>query len=115
VTEYESHAGKLKLMGHPVRLEILDMLRQGEMCVCHIEKVLHKRQAYISQQLMALRSAGLVTSRQDGLQVYYQLADSDILNVLELLYGSLTADGLQMLPDCTCPACSTIVLNTNIP
>ena len=69
VNSYNDTASKLKVMGHPVRLQILDMLRRGETCVCHIEQALDKRQAYISQQLMMLRDAGLVDSRKDGLQV----------------------------------------------
>lgn len=97
----------MKVMGHPVRLQILDMLRRGETCVCHIERALNKRQAYISQQLMALRDAGLVDSRKDGLQVYYRLTDNQVTAVLDLLYGTLSKSTLERLDDCTCPACST--------
>ena len=95
-------------MGHPVRLRILDMLRQGETCVCHIEQALDKRQAYISQQLMTLRDAGLVVSRKDGLQVYYWLSDDQVNHLLEVLVGSLASDGLDKLVDCRCPSCSTV-------
>ncbi|MBZ0293318.1 MAG: metalloregulator ArsR/SmtB family transcription factor [Anaerolineae bacterium] len=108
--EYKSNARKLKLMGHPVRLQILNMLRQGETCVCHIERALDKRQAYISQQLMTLRDAGLVDSRKDGLQVYYRLMDSDVVELLTLLYGPLDSDGLYPLDGCHCPACSSVLI-----
>ena len=97
-------------MGHPVRLQILDMLRLGETCVCHIERALDKRQAYISQQFMTLRDAGLVDSRKDGLQVYYRLVDEQILEVLNLILGPPTKDGLEFLDDCSCPSCSTIII-----
>ena len=96
MNKYEGHASKLKLMGHPTRLQILDMLRQGETCVCHIERALNKRQAYISQQLMALRDAGLVDSRKDGLQVYYRLVDIQISDLLNLLVGSSQIEGLEI-------------------
>jgi len=110
VNSYDSTASKLKVMGHPVRLRILDMLRRGETCVCHIEQALDRRQAYISQQLMTLRDAGLVDSRKDGLQVYYRLIDDQTVDLLNLLVGSLTKDGLDVLDGCNCPSCSTVLI-----
>lgn len=110
MNRYENTASKLKIMGHPVRLQILDMLRQGEICVCHIERALDKRQAYVSQQLMTLRDAGLVESRKDGLQVYYRLDDEQVVELLVLLVGPQTNDGLELLDDCSCPNCSTVLI-----
>lgn len=110
MNSYDSTASKLKVMGHPVRLRILDMLRRGETCVCHIEQALDRRQAYISQQLMTLRDAGLVDSRKDGLQVYYRLIDDQTVDLLNLLVGSLTKDGLDVLDGCNCPSCSTVLI-----
>ncbi|GAB5493988.1 MAG: metalloregulator ArsR/SmtB family transcription factor [Phototrophicaceae bacterium] len=110
MNRYENTGSKLKVMGHPVRLQILDMLRLGESCVCHIEQALDKRQAYVSQQLMTLRDAGLVESRKDGLQVYYRLADEQVTDLLALLLGSQTNDGLELLDDCSCPSCSTVLV-----
>ncbi len=108
VNKYERGASKLKVIGHPVRLQILDMLRQGELCVCHIERALGKRQAYISQQLMTLRDSGLVTTRKDGLQVYYRLADEELITLLQFLYGAVVSQSWTALEDCTCPACATV-------
>lgn len=104
------YASKLKVMGHPVRLQILEMLRQGETCVCHIERALGMRQAYVSQQLMALRDAGLVDARKDGLQVYYRLADDDVAALLALLYGPPDSGTVEPLQDCRCPACSNVLV-----
>lgn len=105
MNNYEQQAHKLKMLGHPMRLQILKLLRQGESCVCHLEHALGRRQAYVSQQLMALRDAGLVESRKDGLQVYYRLTDAELLNVLDALYGKTDAQ-LEMLSACPCPHCS---------
>lgn len=107
---YDGTASKLKVMGHPVRLRILDMLRRGETCVCHIEQALDRRQAYVSQQLMTLRDASLVDSRKDGLQVYYRLIDDQVVELLDLLVGPLTSDGLDVLDGCHCPSCSTVLI-----
>jgi ArsR family transcriptional regulator len=82
---YTNQSLLLKALAHPTRLQILDMLRHGELCVCHIEATLCKRQAYISQQLMTLREAGLVDSRKEGLKVYYHIVDPRVEAVLEIL------------------------------
>jgi DNA-binding transcriptional ArsR family regulator len=104
---YTAAASKLKLMGHPVRLQILNMLRHGEICVCHIETALGKRQAYISQHLMTLRDAGLVSSRKDGLQVYYRLHDDLVADVLNLISGIAEQPQVEALDGCPCPQCVT--------
>ncbi|TVR22520.1 MAG: transcriptional regulator [Anaerolineaceae bacterium] len=108
--DYNDTASKFKIIGHPARLQILDMLRRGETCVCHIETALDKRQSYISQQLMILRDAGLVASRRDGLQVYYWLADEQIISLLNWFYGDHDDDGLQCLDGCGCPHCVSVAV-----
>ena len=70
-------------LAHPSRLEILDLLRDGEACVCHIQAILDQRQSYISQHLNVLRHAGLVSSRKDGLRVYYQVSDAQLFQVID--------------------------------
>ncbi len=80
---YALEADVFSALAHPARLQILELLRAGEVCVCHIQATLGRRQAYISQHLIALRQAGLVTSRKDGLRVYYQVSDPRIFAVLD--------------------------------
>ena len=48
---YTLEAETLQALAHPARLEILELLRDGEACVCHIQAMLDQRQAYISQHL----------------------------------------------------------------
>ncbi|MCA9911401.1 MAG: helix-turn-helix transcriptional regulator [Anaerolineae bacterium] len=105
--QYQPLADKFKALAHPARLQIVDLLRGGELCVCHIEAALGKRQAYVSQQLMALREAGVVESRRDGLQVYYWIVDPQVEALLDLLRGPL-ASGHHALDGCPCPQCSTV-------
>jgi DNA-binding transcriptional ArsR family regulator len=107
---YEQLAGLFKGLAHPTRLQILDLLREGEMCVCHIEATINKRQAYISQQLMTLRETGLVDSRRDGLQVYYRLTNPQITDLLNLMLGTTRKTGVQCVEGCPCPTCSEISL-----
>ena len=110
---YDRQAEILKALGHPVRLQILDVLRDGEQCVCHVEAVLKLRQAYISQQLMTLRKAGLVADRKDGLRVYYRITDRLVFRVLDSARSMVEREGLifalvtERAPQgCTCPSCA---------
>ncbi len=80
---YQREAELLGVLAHPLRLRILDLLRDQEACVCDLQIALQQRQACVSQHLMALRDAGLVTGRKEGLRVYYQLRDPKILSVLD--------------------------------
>ena len=106
--DYEQQAALLKALAHPVRLQIMDMLRHGEICVCHIERAINKRQAYVSQQLMVLREAELVGSRKDGLQVYYWITDPAVGEVLDLLCGPAGSEGHAVIADCPCPHCESL-------
>jgi DNA-binding transcriptional ArsR family regulator len=81
--EYQTLVRRFKALNHPVRLAILDLLRDGERCVYSLEAALGYRQAYISQQLMVLRDAGLVTDRREGWNVYYQTADHQLYKVID--------------------------------
>jgi DNA-binding transcriptional ArsR family regulator len=113
MTDYEAATIRLKAMAHPVRLQILAMLRGGdEVCVCHMEAALGKRQAYISQQLMTLRDAGLVESRKDGLQVFYRLVDDVAAAMLDVTLGPPDDDGLAVIAACPCPRCTEAVSET---
>lgn len=103
---YQTQALYFKALAHPVRLRILDMLRQGEVCVCHMEAATSKRQAYVSQQLMILRESGLIGSRKDGRQVFYWIADDKLLELLEVALGPTKDDAPSQLDNCSCPLCA---------
>ncbi|MFL7795157.1 MAG: ArsR/SmtB family transcription factor [Anaerolineae bacterium] len=101
---YHKTAQYYGLFSHPARLQILNELRWGEACVCHLQTVLGRPQAYVSQQLRVLREADVVTDRKDGLLVFYRLNDRRVERLLEEVFGP-TGD-LARLPDCPCPKCS---------
>lgn len=73
MSKYARKADLMKAIAHPVRLEILDILSNGPECVCDMAEILGKRQPYISQQLMVLRDANLVTTERQEKNIYYQL------------------------------------------
>lgn len=106
MTAYDEFAARFKALAHPVRLQIVDLLRTGDACVCHLETALGKRQAYISQQLMVLREAGLVDSRKEGLQVFYHLSDRVTEELLQAVFGDVDAAMRSPLEGCPCPHCA---------
>jgi len=87
MNEFKEKAQLFRILSHPTRLQILDILRGGEECVCHMQSLLGKRQAYVSQQLIVLRDAGMVTDRKEGLNVYYGLTDQAVADVLDVVLG----------------------------
>ena len=92
------------LLSHQARLRILDELRRAEACVCHLQTVLKRPQAYVSQQLRVLREAGVVADRKDGLLVYYRIIDPQVERLLEDILGP--ASEATRSPDCPCPRCN---------
>lgn len=103
----------LSLIGQPVRILIFMVISGEDTCVCHIETALGLRQASISQHLMALRKAGLVSARRDGRNIFYHLEQPDVIKLLEQAaeVTGCNFDHFQRLktrpiPGCTCPQCN---------
>lgn len=85
----ERGAGMALALAHPVRLQILELLRDEGAYVMHLTKMLGRPQANISQHLAILRDAGLVVDEREGMTVVYRVRDP---RVFELV------DQLKMLP-----------------
>lgn len=103
----------LALIGQPARIQILFAIGEQEACVCHLEAVLGMRQASISQHLMVLRKANLVTSYRDGRNIFYQLAQTGVITLLQQaaqLVGiqpeTLQRLALRPVTGCPCPQCN---------
>jgi ArsR family transcriptional regulator len=107
-------ANLLRSLSHPVRLEILLVIGNQEACVCHLEATLRQRQAYLSQHLMEMRDAGIITSRRDGRFIYYRMADEKLPALLSAAANYLgidpqtieSATNGQPQTGCSCPKCS---------
>jgi ArsR family transcriptional regulator len=67
----EQSAQLFHALSDPTRLSILDMLRDGERCVCDLQDALDAAQSRLSFHLKVLRDAGLVSDRKDGRWSYY--------------------------------------------
>lgn len=70
---YKLKTNVVKALANPVRLMIIDCLRDGEKCVCEIVNQLKEEQSNISKSLGILKSNGLIKDRKEGLNVYYRL------------------------------------------
>ena len=86
-------AEQLRLLGHPARLAIALRLRGGECSVGELEVTLGLRQPGLSQQLAELRDGGLVASRRVARQVFYELADPAIVQLLDTLHRTIRSAG----------------------
>lgn len=76
-------ADLFKVLSNPTRIQILDALRQQELCVNDIASWLEIEAAMVSQQLAVLRSQNLVKTRKQGNQVFYSVRDPAIFAVLD--------------------------------
>lgn len=82
----------LKALSHPDRLMLLCRLAEGERSVSELESLVGVYQPSLSQQLGILRREGLVSSRREGKQMFYQVANLDALAVLNVLYQRFCSD-----------------------
>ena len=82
---YELHAAMCRVFTSPKRLEILNRLRDKELSVGQLVKIVKIRQANISQHLSILREKGIVKTRRDGVTVYYSLANPKILKAFDII------------------------------
>ena len=78
--------GALKLLANEDRLLLLCQLSQGEMCVGDLEAQLGIYQPTLSQQLGVLRAEGVVSTRRQGKNIFYSVADPAMLEILAVLY-----------------------------
>ncbi len=108
ISSLDHLASQMQAIGHPARLQILLAIGEGEACVCHLEAAFGWRQAYLSQHLMALREAGLVTDRRESRFIFYRLTDPRLLSVLGMLADmqGISLPALSPTEECDCPNCS---------
>jgi ArsR family transcriptional regulator, arsenate/arsenite/antimonite-responsive transcriptional repressor len=83
----------LTILGHPIRLQILDLLAQhdGEVCVCDLERALPVKQPTVSHHLKLLREAGLIDCERRGLWAYYFIERTALAALRTRILGALDA------------------------
>jgi ArsR family transcriptional regulator len=87
---HEVKANLFRVLGHPARVRILELLRDGERSVGALQAALGLDSGGTSQHLAALRRIGLVESRRERTSVYYRVADERVFDLLETGRGIIT-------------------------
>ena len=80
--------GIMESLSDPIRINILELMMDGEICVCDIVKVTGLSQSKISYHIKILKDSGLISDRQEGRWVYYKL-DLEVLSDIQNWIGNL--------------------------
>jgi len=70
---YEARARIMKALAQPIRMEIADVLSEGELCVDDIASSVGAERSNVSRHLSVLAGAGIIEGRREGLKVFYSL------------------------------------------
>jgi DNA-binding transcriptional ArsR family regulator len=73
-----------KALAHPLRISILDALRDGERTVAEISEKFQVEPANASQQLAVLRNRNIILARKSGANVYYSVSDPTVFKLLDV-------------------------------
>lgn len=89
IKDIEPLAAVFKALGHPVRLMMVEMLMDGERCVCELQSGSGRDMSTISSHLNVLKNSGIVRCEQRGKNVYYELACPCLEDVFSCLKGAI--------------------------
>ena len=87
---YKSREKIMKAMAHASRLLILDILSEGEKCVCEIVPVVGSDASTVSKHLSLLKNAGLIEDDKRGLKVFYRLTCPCVINYIQCIENSIS-------------------------
>ena len=79
----ELKAEILKALAQPTRLKILELLRNGEKCICEIVPAINGEQSNISRHISLMQKSNLVTTRKDGVKVMVKVSDARVFEILD--------------------------------
>ena len=82
---YELHAEICKTLANPLRLEIINAIRDGEKNVNELAGIVKVSQSNISQHLTTMRQKNIVSTRRDGSHIYYRLAYPEMIKACEII------------------------------
>lgn len=85
ISQKDAPIEELKAVAHPIRLQILEILKAGELNVGEIESASGIVQPALSQQLGVLRKAGLVKTRKEAKQVFYRRDEGQLTALAKLI------------------------------
>ena len=80
----ELRADILKALAQPTRLKIIELLHDGERCVCEIFPAIEEEQSNTSRHLNLMMASGILSRRKDGLKIYYAIKHPEVLEIVDL-------------------------------
>jgi DNA-binding transcriptional ArsR family regulator len=80
---FELKAEVLKALAQPTRLKILELLRNGERCICEIVPAINGEQSNISKHISLMQKSHLVATRKEGVKVMVKVSDPKIFEILD--------------------------------
>jgi len=86
---FEKQAQVARALAHPLRIAVLDYLRNGEQCVCDIAEHVGAERSNVSRHLAVMVRAGILEARKEGLKVIYWLKTPCILDFFSCIGGVL--------------------------
>ena len=86
---FEKQAEIAKAIAHPVRIAIVNFLKDGPQCVCDIAKQIGSERSNVSRHLSVMVNAGVLEYRKEGLKVIYKLKTPCVLKFLSCVTASL--------------------------
>ena len=86
---FEKQAQVAQAIGHPLRLAIIDFLKDGPQCVCDIAEYIGSERSNVSRHLSLMVAAGILGHHKKGLQVIYELKCPCILDFFSCMSGVL--------------------------
>ncbi|MFC9392040.1 ArsR/SmtB family transcription factor [Streptomyces sp. NPDC057027] len=87
---HQAKAEFFRMLGHPVRIQILELLQSGPLAVRELLTRIPVEPSALSQQLAVLRRSGIVTSSREGSTVVYTLAGGDVAELMQAARRILT-------------------------
>src|SRR3990170_9018342 len=82
---YQLHAELCKALANPTRLKILSLLRDGEKSVGELTVLTGIAQATVSQHLAVLRQGGVVSTRKEGVNIYYEITNPKMIKACDII------------------------------
>jgi DNA-binding transcriptional ArsR family regulator len=89
-------ARRFRVIGEPMRIRLLDRLRDGEATVQDLGHGLGASQQNVSKHLQVLLEAGIVVRRKQGNRAYYSIADESVFELCEQVCGSVERQAAEL-------------------
>lgn len=89
-------AHRFRLIGEPMRIRLLDRLRDGEASVGELADALGASQQNVSKHLGVLNQAGIIGRRKEGNRVLYEIADPSVFTLCEIVCGGLQQQASEL-------------------